>query len=160
MTIDIISFTNEQFASLNAEQILQIKEAQVKKNALDRKLQQDMLKEKYRLQDNGMYLSGIWDRYCNQLREVYAQEVEMLREALLFYLQYSAKPEEEQAQSAPYTVDYALEMADRYSIVRDYYMSAYTDSAARVAALKQDAVARQYLGEFYTTLYDYLLAQG
>ncbi len=160
MTIDIISFTNEQFASLNAEQILQIKEAQVKKNALDRKLQQDMLKEKYRLQDNGMYLSGIWDRYCNQLREVYAQEVEILREALLFYLQYSAKPEEEQAQSAPYTVDYALEMADRYILVRDYYMSAYTDSAARVTAFKQDAVARQYLGEFYATLYDYLLAQG
>ena len=160
MTIDIISFTGEQFAALNAEQILQIKEAQVKKNALDRKLQQDMLKEKYRLQDNGMYLSGIWDRYCNQLREVYAQEVEMLREALLFYLQYSAKPDEEQVQSAPYTVDYALEMADRYIIVRDYYMSAYTDSAARVAALKQDAVARQYLGEFYAALYDYLLAQS
>ena len=34
MTIDIISFTNEQFASLNAEQILQIKEAQVKKSAV------------------------------------------------------------------------------------------------------------------------------
>ena len=160
MTIDIISFTSEQFAALNAEQILQIKEAQLKKNALDRKLQQDMKKEKHRLIDNGMYLSGIWDKYCNNLREVHAQEVEALRDGLLFYLQYSAKPEKEDVQDAPYIVDYALEMADRYMIVRDYYMQAYTDRTERAAAFKADTVARQYLGELYATLYDYLLAQA
>lgn len=159
MTIDIISFTSEQFASLNAEQILQIKEAQLKKNALDRKLQRDMQKEKHRLIDNGMYLSGIWDKYCNNLREVHAQEVEALRDGLLFYLQYSAKPEKEDVQDAPYTVDYALEMAERYAVVRDYYMGTYTDRTERINAFKADAVARQYLGELYATLYDYLLSQ-
>ena len=159
MTIDIISFTNEQFAALDGEQILQIKEAQVKKNKLDRKLQEDMLNEKHRLLDNGTYLSQMWDKYCDKLRETYEQEVELLRESLLFYLQFSAKPEPEATDSAPYSVDYALEMTDRYIVVRDYYMGAYTDATARVNAFKSDKVARQYLGELYATLYDYLLDQ-
>ncbi len=159
MKIDIISFTNEQFATLKEEQILQIKETQLKKNALDRKLQQDMLTEKHRLLDRGMFLSEIWNKYCDRLREVYTQEVDMLRDALLFYLQFAAVPEQDIVQSAPYNVDYALEMADRYMAVRDYYMSAYTDSTERVNVFKQDKVARQYLGEFFATLYDYLLDQ-
>lgn len=160
MNIDIISFTNEQFAALTAEQILQIKETQLKKNQLERKLQRDMLKEKHRLTDNGMFLSNIWEKYCDNLREIYTQDVEMLRDSLLFYLQYAAKPKDEQVQSTPYKVDYALSMADRYYIVRDYYLQAYTISEQRIAAFKADTVARQYLGEFYTTLYDYLLDQA
>ena len=160
MTIDIISYTREQFALLTDEQIMQIKEAQMKKNALDRKLEEDMLKEKYRLIERGIYLSGIWENYCEKLRAVHAQEVELLRDALLFYLQYSAKPEKEEMETSPYTVDYSLEMTDRYMIVRDYYLNTYTDAAARVEAFKKDEVARQYLGELYATLYDYLLAQA
>ena len=160
MTIDIISYTREQFALLTDEQIMQIKEAQMKKNALDRKLEEDMLKEKYRLIECGIYLSGIWENYCEKLRAVHAQEVELLRDALLFYLQYSAKPEKEEMETSPYTVDYSLEMTDRYMIVRDYYLNTYTDAAARVEAFKKDEVARQYLGELYATLYDYLLAQA
>ena len=159
MMIDIISYTREQFALLTDEQIMQIKEAQMKKNALDRKLEEDMLKEKYRLIERGIYLSGIWENYCEKLRAVHAQEVELLRDALLFYLQFSVKPEAGDVETAPYTVDYSLEMADRYFIVRDYYLSAYTEASARMEAFKQDQVARQYLGELYATLYDYLLEE-
>jgi hypothetical protein len=159
MVIDIISYTREQFALLTAEQLLEIQEAQMKKNALDRKLEADMLEEKHRLINRGMFLSGIWEKYCEKLRAVHAQEIELLREALLFYLQFAAKPDEGDVETAPYTVDYSLEMADRYFIVRDYYLSAYTEASARMEAFKKDQVARQYLGELYATLYDYLLEE-
>lgn len=159
MLIDIISYTNEQFAALTEEQILQIKEAQFKKNSLDRQMEEEKLKEKHRLLDNGTFRSQIWEQYRLALQKEYTDKVNVIREPLLFYLQFSVKPEDETAESTPYPVDYSLDMSTRYYTVRDYYMAAYTDVDERVAAFKADTVARQYLGELYATLYDYLLAQ-
>ena len=39
MKIDIISYTDEQFAQLTEEQLLEVRSAQLKKNRLDRKLE-------------------------------------------------------------------------------------------------------------------------
>ena len=43
-------------------------------------------------------------------------------------------------------------MRDRYVIVKDYYL-AYEDKAQALADLREDDVAKDYLGNFY----DYLL---
>ena len=159
MKIDIISYTDAQFAALTEEQLLEVKSAQLKKNRLKAALTENLQKEKYRLMNNGILISTIWDIVQWQLNKAYEDEVEALRDALLFYLRFSGKPNEEDIQSAPYEVDYSLSDTERFQVVKTYYESAYTDSAERFDAFKADTVAAQYLGELYAPLYDFFLEQ-
>ena len=85
MNIDIISYTDEQFAALSVEQLEQVREAQLKKNKLTAKLDKEKQEEKFRLVKNGIFLSSIWDVYCQKLETEYEAEVETIREALLFW---------------------------------------------------------------------------
>jgi hypothetical protein len=148
MTIDIIQYTSEQFALLNSEQINEIKRVQSVKNRLTRRLTENRLKEKYRLSKAGIFRSGIWQKLCEKLQEEYDAEVETLREGLLFYLQYGY-----QSQGSGYTVDYALSIAERVSLVKDYYLRTYDDPNERFEAFKADKVAPKYLAEAYSSLY-------
>ena len=158
MIIDIISYTETQYAALSAEQLLEVKSAQLKKNTLDRNLQDDLETEKHRLVKNGIFDSGIWDLYKAKLQAVHDAEVEALRESLLFFLQFSAKPDEEESSASPYAVDYSLTMQERYTVVRDYYMTTYNTPNERLMAFSKDSVAPSYLGEWYSTLYNYLVS--
>ncbi len=160
MNIDIISYTDEQFAALSVEQLEQVREAQLKKNKLTAKLDKEKQEEKFRLVENGIFLSSIWDVYCQKLETEYEAEVETIREALLFYLRFSTKEEEE--SSAPYTVNYALTMEERFAIVRQYYEYTYSDAKECYNAFIADPVAKTYLGELYSPLHDYFYraAQG
>lgn len=157
MQIDIISYTSAQFAALSEEQILEVKSAQLKKNRLAAALEKDLLQEKHRLVENGTLQSNTWALVQAKLQAAYEAEVTAIREALLFYLRYSMKPDDSTTQSAPYTVDYSLTDAERFVVVRTYYENTYTDGAKRFAAFKADEVALQYLGELYAPLYDYFL---
>ncbi|MBE5740122.1 MAG: hypothetical protein E7349_04625 [Clostridiales bacterium] len=157
MVIDIISYTDAQFAALTEEQLLQVKSAQLKKNRLTAKLQTDLQKEKHRLIENGTYLSTMWQKIQSQLRSVYEQEVANIRDALLFYLRFAAKPEDSETGDVPYTVDYSLSDVERFNIVKTYYEATYSDGVERFAAFKEDKIAPQYLGELYAPLYDYFL---
>ena len=152
----MISYTDAQFAALSAEQILEVKSAQLKKNRLDLKLEAEKLKERHRLLDNGTFLSETWGLYCAKLQEEHDAEVEGIRESLLFYLRFTAKPETS-TSDAPYPLDYSLDNPQRYAVVRDYYEATYTDPNERFNAFKDDKVALSYLGELYKTLYDYFL---
>ncbi len=156
MTIDIISYTSEQFAKLSAEQILEVKQAQLRKNKLLLKRDEEMQAEKHRLIENGTFLSSIWTLYCQKLTAQYEQEITQIRDALLFYLQYSAKPSAGTEQSSPYPVDYSLSMSQRVTVVKEYYENAYNKNwTAILEAYKKDEVALSYLGEYYGSLYDY-----
>ena len=55
------------------------------------KLEKDKEKEKFRLVKQGIFLSSIWDLYCQKLKAAYDAEVDEVREALLFYLRFSTK---------------------------------------------------------------------
>lgn len=152
MEIDIISYTPEQFSVLTGEQLLQIKEAQMKKNDLLRNLEERLQKEKEKLVENGMIHAGIWALLEEKLRSECEDEIAWLRDTLLFYLRYSGA---EDILSAPYTVDYSLSEIERYNVVRDYYMGAYDDPVERLNAYRKDEVAMKYLSEYYSSLYDY-----
>ncbi len=157
MVIDIISYTDAQFAALTEEQLLQVKSAQLKKNRLEAQLQADLQKEKHRLLNNDTFVSTMWQEIQSVLRSNYEQEVENIRDSLLFYLRFAAKPEDSQASSAPYTVDYSLSDVERFNIVKTYYEASYSNDAERFAAFKEDEIAVRYLGELYAPLYDYFL---
>ena len=155
-TIDIINFTDSQFAAMTRGQLQEITTAQQKKNRLQKKLRDALRKEKYRLVKNGLFHSDLYALTEERLTAEYENEVELIKQRLLFYLRYSMKPESSTAVSnAPYKVDYALSDAERLSIVKGYYETAYTDGVERFEAFKNDKIARSYLGELYAPLYDY-----
>lgn len=154
MVIDIISYTDEQFAALSEEQILEVKTAQQKKNKLTKKLVENKEIAKRKLIGNGTFMSPIWELQCAKLDEEYEQEVTMLREALLFYLRFSFRSS---VGSEKYPIDYSLSMEERFADVRDYYVNTYPDVNERWKAFRVDGVAMVYLGEYYEPLYDYLL---
>ena len=52
MVIDIISYTDSQFAALTEEQLLQVKSAQLKKNRLQAKLEEDLQHAKQKFVEN------------------------------------------------------------------------------------------------------------
>ena len=93
MVIDIISYTEDQFAQLPETHIIEIQNAQKKKNRLTRKLEEAKLEEKNKLVENGTFLSGLWEKQCTKLQADYEDEVSAIREALLFYLRYTVRME-------------------------------------------------------------------
>lgn len=155
MVIDIISYTETQLSYLSVEQLEEVRTAQIKKNALIKTQEELCKKEAFRLQKNGMYNSPIYEQYCAKIETEYTQKVEDVRQALLFYLQYTSRPNGTINQQAPYTVNYALPLQQRLEIVRTYYETAYTDeqSVARLTAFEKDEVAIVYLGEYYAPLH-------
>lgn len=153
MTIDVINYTEEQFAKLNSEQLLEVRKVQTSKNRLLRRLEEEKLAEKYRLVKAGIFRSEIWKNLCARLQDAYDAEVEMLREGLLFYLQYSGQ----QQNGAGYTVDYSLSVVDRTVLVKEYYIRTYDDPNERFEAFKNDPIAPSYLCEAYSSLYQWFL---
>ena len=160
MTIDIINYTDGQYANLNDEQLQEVKKAQATKNRLLKKLNENMRLEKYRLVKAGIFRSKIWEKICAELQVNYDAEVEALRDALLFYLQYSGKKQNggsDDSADVGYTLDYSLSIVDRVAIVKDYYLRTYSDPNERFAAFQADTVAPSYLCEAYSSLYQWFL---
>ena len=151
MLIDIISYTDEQYAALTAEQIQEIQSAQVKKNRLLRELAKDLRKEREQLIGNGMFHADVFKPIEEALTAECDEEISWLRDALLFYLHYGVKQEGE----SPYKLDYSLSEGERFAVVRQYYETTYTDGAERFTAFEADENAKTYLGELYKALYDY-----
>lgn len=158
MTIDIISYTDEQFAAMTEEQILEVESVQLKKNRLTKKLGEEKRTEKFRLLKAGIFRSPVWEKICAALEESYEQEVENLRDGLLFYLRFASKPDA--GADAPYTIDYSFTYEQRLSIVRTYYDGAYTDAKLKFEAFQADKVAVNYLGERYAPLYELYAQQA
>ena len=153
MVIDIITFSDAQFASLTADQVEEVRNAQLKKNKLTESLEKNKRAEKYKLVERGIFRSGIYETVCQELQTRYEKEVETIREGLLFYLRFTTKPEG--ADGAPYKVDYSLTYEQRYEVVKDYYDGAFSSAAERFEEFKAVEIAVDYLGEYYAAFYDY-----
>ena len=155
MTIDIISYTEEQLAALAVNQLKEVRTAQLKKNKLLKELAERLVKEKQKMLDNGTYYSTDFSLLTAKIKKEYDDQIETLREGLLFYLHYSTKPSGD--EESPYPLDYSLSEAERYYAVKAYYETTYANGTERFNAFKKDTVARKYLGELYGTLYDFFL---
>ena len=151
MIIDIIHYTDEQYAALTEEQLLEIKSAQLKKDTLIRKLEKDKALFRQKLVENGIYLSNAYFLECLRMDEECEAQITALRESLLFYLRFAVRSN----STSIYPIDYSLSMEERYHSVKQYYLDAYPDASECFNAFKKDNTAKTYLGEFYATLYDY-----
>ena len=155
MTIDIISYSEQQLAALSAEKLLEVRRAQIKKDALSEELAERLKTEKGKLINNGTFPSNLWSMIVSKLTQEYNAQVEQLRDSLLFYLHYVADDAPIVYPDVPYTVDYSLSEDERMFIVKEYYETTYTDKAARYAAFKKDDFVKVYIGELYLPLHDY-----
>ncbi len=158
MTIDIIEYTQEQLEALSEAQLARVKKAQLRKNRLQRALEKNLQKEKDDLVENGTFTSALYALTEEKLRNACEEEIEAVKAELIAYLAASKDTEGGGTEDVPYLVDYTLSYDERVDIVKEYYISAYSDGQERMNAFKEDEVAILYLGEYYAPLYDYFLA--
>ena len=160
MTIDIIAFTDKQLSCLSTEQVLEVKDAQRRKNDLTLECEERLQQEKHRLVRNGIFHSGRYALLEEKIRAEYQSKINLIRDGLLFYLRYTMRIEInfDDDFEPPYEVDYALSYEERLSVVKSYYEETYTNAQERFDEFRKDTVAPQYLGELYMPLYDYFLS--
>ncbi|HIX08910.1 MAG TPA: hypothetical protein H9683_01880 [Firmicutes bacterium] len=159
MTIDIIDLTDPEYSDLSPVQLSMVRVAQGKKNDI----LADAEEEKTRLQDqlivNNFARSSIFTYAEARVDAEASAQVDAVREDLLYQLAYEALGSEGNEQGPyryPENPNYNLSASQRFLVVRNYYMQATDDPEARLQAYAMDTLARQYLGEFYATLYDLL----
>jgi hypothetical protein len=157
MIIDIVDYTEEQFASLSTEKLIEIRSAQKKKDELAKNLQEDIARERRNLIDKGAYPSNVFEKVKAELTAKFDAEVQVIREALLFFLHYVADARNENivVPDVPYIVDYSKTAEERMFSVKEYYETTYEDPVERYMYFKKDTFARSYLGELYAPLHDY-----
>ena len=158
MTIDIIDLTDEKYANLNAVQLAMVRAAQKKKDQIERDALEELAKVDHLLVSNYTARSSIYDAELKRIESDTAAQVETVREDLLYQLAYEDLQSEGNA-SGPYRYpenpNYNLAPSQRFLVVRNYYMGV-DDPDARLQAYAMDTLAREYLGEFYQTLYELL----
>ena len=157
MVVDILDYTDEQLDSLSQKQRLLVYTAQAKKNRLENKLKDDIKKEWDNVLKNGTFHSPIYKKAKEELEKRYNMEVEILKEKLRFDLVCEeSSGGSDSVTDVPYVVDYELTYDERYIIVRDYYVNNYASPMDGYNAFLLDDFAVAYLGDLYSTLFDYL----
>ena len=153
MVIDIIDYKEGQYAELTDAQILEIRDAQRKKNERIGKLYEEMRALRQKAVDNGMRYSRSYELEHVQLQEDCDADIARIKDDLLFYLQYASRVED--VQDNGYPLDYSLSLSDRVVVVKEYYQETYSDAKARFEAFEKDKIAMTYLCDTYASLLDY-----
>ena len=160
MQFDIIDMTEEELTALSTVQMRLLRSAQREKDELTVKLAEDKQTFYNILISNGTSDSSLYEDKCAELDEAYQREVEIIKDDLVYNMSLNVPTADDDNPSGSgeevgYIVDYSLSYLDRYQIVRNYYMS-IADPAERIAAYTADDTAQDYLGQYYTTLYNVL----
>lgn len=162
MTFDIINITEEEVSKLSTVRLKLLRTAQQKKDELSHKLENELAEQKRLIYSNGMENSTLYAHISAELTAEYEYQVEIIREQMLFNM--SLGEPTIGGEMGPtgndgtygYVVDYGLSYMERYIQVRDYYLT-IEDPNERILILREDEVARKYLGSYYNTLFNYLV---
>lgn len=162
MTFDIIELSEAETKALSTIQLKLLRTAQQKKNELARQLEKDKRTYRYIVYADGVHLSTLYEDKVAQLTAEYEEEVGILREQLVFNMSLSEPTTDGETgdggnDDTGYLVDYELSYLERYTQVRDYYLS-IPDPDERIALLAADEVAQDYLDSYYNTLFNYLVS--
>ncbi len=160
MDFDIIDISAAEAEALTTIQLKLLRTAQQNKNELYHTLQQELQVYYCLCNTNNVHLSSLYADKKAELEAEYEYEVEILREQLIFNMSLNEPTNDGETgdsgnDSSGYIVDYELSYLERYIQVRDFYL-AIEDPAERLALYAADTVAQSYLGNYYTTLYNYL----
>ena len=159
MVIDIIDLSDENYKNLSAVQLAMVRAAQAKKDKLLSEAD-ELCGELFRmaLSNNALRSTALRDRLAKERADAQRQ-VEAVRADLLYQIAYEGIGSEGNEQGPyryPENPNYNLSYSQRFLVVRNYYMQATDDPNARLQAYAMDTLAKEYLGEFYRTLYELL----
>ncbi len=159
MTIDIIDLTDPEYADLSPLQLAMVRAAQGKKDQIVDEGEKEKQKLFYMMLANNFVRATTRTFEEERIDKETAAKVEVVKEDLLHQLAYEALGSEGN-EAGPYRYpenpNYNLTPAQRFLVVRNYYMEVEDDPSARLAAFSVDSLARSYLGEYYQTLYELL----
>lgn len=159
MTIDIIDLTSTEYSSLNAVQLAMVRAAQSRKDKILARAEEEKQQLKLMMIANGVGRASVIEIEQNRMDEEADKQVAVVKEDLLYQLAYEGL-QSEGNDAGPYRYpenpNYNLTPAQRFLVVRNYYMTATDDASARLSAYAMDTLAREYLGEYYQTLYELL----
>ena len=162
---------------LNAAAQKLIEEANTESAAALASYEEDCLRMRFRLLERGTYRSSILSDALHELRADYDAQVlriqKELDESLEALYAEAQEPEEPGGEEpggeepggeepdgdepdAPYEGDESLPMRDRYIAVKNYYLS-IPDAAEALELLRDDDVAKEYLGTYYNYLEQLLI---
>lgn len=161
MTFDIIEITEAEVENLATIRLKLLRTAQQKKNELYHKLQSTLGEQKRLIYSNGMKDSSLLEQITAELTAEYNYQVEILKEQLLFNMSMGEPTNGDETGGSSgdeygYVVDFELSYMERYIVVRNYYLT-IEDPNERVALLREDKMAKAYLGSYYDVLLNYLL---
>lgn len=161
MTFDIVDITEAEIKSMETVRLKLLRTAQQKKDELYHKLQNEIAEQRRLIYSNGMRDSSLLADVTASLTAEYEYQVEIIREQLLFNMSLGEPTTGGETggngnDNTAYLVDYELSYMERYIGVRDYYLSIENPNE-RIALLREDQVARKYLGSYYNTLFNYLV---
>ena len=159
MTIDIIDLTDPEYADLNAVQLSMVRVAQGKKDDILARAEEEKTQLKNQLIANNFARSSVFEYTAQRIDDAATAEVEVVKEDLLYQLAYESLGTEGNEMGPyryPENPNYNLTASQRFLVVRNYYMDVTDDPNARLQSYSMDSLARTYLGEFYSTLYDLL----
>lgn len=156
LEFDIIEVTDAEYEALTNVQRQLLRAAQKNKNKLQHKMEAELRLAHQLLLTNGTQSSTLYEQKKAELKKEFDYEVDILREQLQYSIALSEPyPDNDGDPDVGYIVDYSLSYTQRYIIVRDFYL-AIQDPADRMARYAADDVAKNYLDNYYTTLYNVL----
>lgn len=159
MTIDIVDLSSEQYKDLSPVQLAMVRAAQARKDTAVQTAEQEKRNILYLMLTNGTARSLTRTLAEQQVDAALETQIEFIREDLNYQLAYEAIGTEGN-ENGPYRYpdnpNYNLTPAQRFLVVRNYYMNVTQNAEARLTAYSMDSLARTYLGEYYQTLYDIL----
>ncbi len=157
MTFDILEYTDEELEKLTTIQMQLLRTAQKKKDELVRGMQKDLDMYKMLLMGNGTAYYTMFDLKKQELQAELDYQIEIIKEQLIYSMELNEPfPDADSDQEkVGYIVDYTLSYTDRYNIVRAYYL-AIENPVERMNLYANDEVAKRYLANYYSTLYNVL----
>lgn len=156
MEIDIIDLTEPGYADFSETQIHKIRRAQRKKNAIIEASEEKKRNRFYTMLANNTARSNIRMFEAERIDAETEIEVEELRDTLIEELYSIVILNKKEKYRYPDNPDYKLSLADRFFVVKTYYMDLTDDPEMRLQIYTMDTLAHAYLEEFYNTLYDLL----
>lgn len=155
--IDIIDLTQDPYRNLTATQMAIVREAQAQKDKIVATASEKKQKNFFNFLKHNIARNSILSAQELAIDEDAAREIAIVKEDLRYRLAYSSDQSEEgETYAYPDNPNYNLSPAQRFTVVRNYYMTKTTNPTQRLAFYEEDSLAQSYLGEYYATLYELL----
>lgn len=161
MEFDIINISSEEVNALSVVQMKLLRTAQQRKNELLRKAESELKLFRTVVFGDNMKNSTLIEQKEAELQKETDVQIAVLADNLIYNMALNEPTTGDELggdggdEAAGYIVDYSLSYAERYVIVRDYYL-AIEDADERMVLYEADDVAKQYLSGYYSTLYNVL----